>query len=51
MSKCNICNKNIEETFLKKIRGTYVKVNKKSKTVCSDCQKKFPGDKLREKLK
>ena len=51
MPECNICNKEIEETFLKKIRGTYIKVNKKSKTVCSVCQKKFPGDKLKEQLK
>jgi hypothetical protein len=34
--KCSKCNEKIEETFLGKIKGTYVK----GKAVCSDCQKK-----------
>lgn len=33
--KCSKCNKNIEETFLGKIKGTY----EKKKPICSDCQK------------
>lgn len=37
MVKCSLCNKNIEELFLKKIKGTYIK----KKPVCSDCQKKL----------
>lgn len=37
--KCDICKQKIEETFLKKIKGTYVKVNGKQKVVCSSCQK------------
>jgi hypothetical protein len=41
--KCEICRKKIEETFLKKIIGTYVKDEKgKKHTVCFECQKKFP---------
>lgn len=50
--KCEICKKNIEETFLKKIIGTYVKDSKgKKHIVCSECQKKFPDkDKLLGKL-
>lgn len=41
--KCEICRKKIEETFLKKIIGTYVKDEKGRKhTVCFECQKKFP---------
>ncbi len=40
--KCEICKKKIEETFLKKILGTYVKDEKgKKHTVCFECQKKF----------
>lgn len=41
--KCSICNKKIEETFMKKIVGTYVKKAESNKKhpVCMDCQKKF----------
>jgi len=42
--KCEICKKKIEETFLKKILGTYVKDEKgKKHAVCFECQKKFPS--------
>ena len=51
--KCDICGKNIEETFLEKLKGTIVKMKKGDKNaiyhVCSECQKKF-GDKIKEKL-
>jgi len=41
--KCSICSKKIEETFLKKIVGSYVKKKGSSKkhAVCFECQKKF----------
>lgn len=41
--KCSICSKPIEETFLKKIIGTYIKKQGSSKKypVCQECQKKF----------
>jgi len=40
--KCAICKKKIEETFLKKILGTYIKDAKgKKRTVCPKCQKKY----------
>jgi len=40
--KCEICKKNIENTFLKKILGTVIKDAKgKKHTVCSECQKKL----------
>ena len=46
--KCEVCKKGIEETFLKKIIGTYVKDPKgKRRAICPDCQKKFPA---KEKL-
>jgi hypothetical protein len=42
--KCEICKKKIDETFLKKIMGTYVKDEKgKKHAVCFECQKKFPS--------
>jgi len=42
--KCEICKKKVEETFLKKILGTYVKDEKgKKHVVCFECQKKFPS--------
>ncbi len=41
MVKCEICKESIETTFLNKIKGTYVKVNKKQKTVCNVCQARY----------
>jgi hypothetical protein len=40
--KCEICSKNVETTFLGKLKGGYVKDKKgKKHLVCSECQKKF----------
>ncbi|MFO8016552.1 MAG: hypothetical protein R6U32_05595 [Candidatus Woesearchaeota archaeon] len=40
--KCEICGKKIEETFLKKILGTFVKDSKgKKHLVCPECQEKL----------
>jgi|SaaInlV_200m_DNA_2_1039689.scaffolds.fasta_scaffold323174_1 hypothetical protein len=42
--KCSICSKKIDETFLKKIIGTYIKDEKgKKKQICFECQSKFPS--------
>jgi hypothetical protein len=44
--KCELCKKNIEELFLKKIKGTYVKDTKgKKHTICFECQKKLNNKK------
>lgn len=41
--KCDICKAKIDETFLKKIVGTFIKDKKgKKRLVCPGCQKKFP---------
>ena len=41
--KCEVCGKKMGTTFLKKIVGTYVKDAKgKKRTICFECQKKFP---------
>jgi hypothetical protein len=46
--KCEICKEKIQEIFLKKIVGTYIKdVKGKRRAVCFACQQKFP---LKEKL-
>ena len=40
--KCEICGKAIDNTFLGKLIGTYVKdKNGKLHSVCFECQKKF----------
>jgi ribosome-binding protein aMBF1 (putative translation factor) len=40
--KCELCGKQIQEIFLKKIVGTVVKDAKgKKHTICFECQKKF----------
>lgn len=40
--KCAICKKKIEETFLKKILGTYIKNAKGKKyAICPKCQKEY----------
>ena len=42
--KCDLCNKEIEETFLGKLKGTVVKLNADGKNkiynICPECQKK-----------
>jgi hypothetical protein len=44
--KCDICKKAIQETFLKKLVGTYVRDKKgKKHVVCFECQKKFNSKK------
>ncbi len=44
--KCSVCKGKIEETYLKKFRGTYVKDEKgKKHPVCSSCQEKLGNDK------
>lgn len=50
--KCDVCKANVQETFLKKIVGTYVKDEKgKQHSICFECQKKYPTKKeLLEKL-
>jgi len=49
--KCKLCGKKIEETFLKKILGSYVKDAKgKRHPVCKDCQKKHSMTEIKEKL-
>jgi len=37
--KCDKCGKELEETFLGKLRGTILKIKGKQKAICSDCQK------------
>ncbi|MFH1505392.1 MAG: hypothetical protein ABIE94_00165 [archaeon] len=49
--KCKICGKKVEETFLKKLVGTYVKNEKGKKfPVCKDCQEKHSMKEIKEKL-
>lgn len=44
--KCELCKSTIEELFLGKIKGTYVKDAKgKKHIVCFDCQRKFENSK------
>lgn len=48
---CSICNKKLEETFLQKLVGTYIR-NKsgKKKPVCNECQKKLTVEQIKEKI-
>jgi len=44
--KCEICKAKLAETFLNKIKGTYVKDEAgKKHTICFDCQTKFKDKK------
>ena len=47
--KCDICKDEIEEHFLHKIKGSYVKVDGKTKTVCNSCQSKYK-DEIKKEL-
>ena len=51
--KCEICKNKINETFLGKLIGTYIKDDKgKRHTVCFECQKKFKdGKQILENIK
>ena len=49
--QCQICGEAIKETFLKKIRGTYVRVGKKLFPICSKCQKIYSKEEILKKLK
>ncbi len=37
--KCEICGREVETTFLGKIRGNYVRANGKTHLVCNSCFK------------
>ena len=39
--KCSICKNKIEEIWLGKIKGTYIRKDKKKFVVCKECQTKF----------
>jgi len=42
MVKCDICHENLDTTFLQKVIGTMIKVEKKKRYVCFSCQRKYP---------
>jgi hypothetical protein len=49
--KCEICKKKVEETFLNKPLGTYMKDKKgKRHLVCQNCQRTHSKKELAEKL-
>jgi hypothetical protein len=49
--KCAICGKRVEETFLGKPKGTYIKaLSSKQKLVCAQCQKGHTQAELKAKL-
>jgi hypothetical protein len=46
--KCKICKNKVNETFLKKVVGTYIKdKNGKKHLICVDCQKNYDNNKLK----
>jgi len=45
---CYICKNEAGESFLKKVKGTYIRVNGKLKLVCSDCQRKYKNQLKKE---
>ena len=51
--RCALCGEKIEETFLGKLKGTYMRIKEKNKNklveVCAECQSKH-DDKIKEKL-
>ena len=49
--KCEVCKNKVDETFLKKPLGTYIKDAKgKKHLVCSACQKQHKHEDLVAKL-
>ena len=51
MVKWDICKEIIETQFLNKIKGTYIKMNKKQKAVCNVCQAKYNKEEVLNKLR
>ena len=51
--KCDLCGKEIGETFLGKIKGSVVKIREKDRNrlfyICHECQKKHKG-KIKEEI-
>ena len=44
--KCEICKNKIEDMYLKKIKGTYIKDEKgKRYAICSECQHRLENSK------
>jgi len=50
MVKCELCRKEVNETFMGKITGTYVVSGKKKKAVCNNCQKGNSLEEIRKKI-
>ena len=48
--KCELCKETIEETFLEKIKGNYIKINSKIKKICNNCMGKYSVKEIKEKL-
>ena len=44
MAKCDICKEKVDNLFLGKVDGTYIKKDGKKHLVCSSCQKKLGED-------
>lgn len=51
MVTCAICKKKVKETFLNKLMGAHVKVHKKLKIICNECQRKYSQQEILNKLK
>ena len=46
MANCELCKRKVQELFLGKMKGGYVKDAKgKKHLLCFECQKKFPSKK------
>lgn len=51
MVKCEICGEKIQNTFLHKILGTYVKDSKgKRLPICQNCQKEKTMEEIKKQL-
>lgn len=48
--KCNICDNKVQETFLGKIIGTFVRKDGKKRVVCRECQSKLTKEEIFEKI-
>ena len=51
MVKCDLCGQKVPTTFLNKLLGTVIKdKNGKKKTICSDCQRKYSKEDIKDLL-
>ncbi len=49
--KCDVCEEEITELIMEKIKGTHIKNKGKKYNICNNCQKKYTKEEIIKKIK